>query len=370
MDFNGRLQDLDLDVNPYDFLEIPRGCRDLKQIKRAYQKKSLLLHPDRRRGNEYNFSTLHKCYVYLKTLCQELHATGDAYQNDLESRMRSIQQVRLNAEQRYHRERSDPRLDERRDPSRNLDFTQQLRCDNAIISDDAFDAQRVYEDMMQIRPESTTYHNLETPRVVNPLKGKKFNIDQFNDLFQETVGNIPADVPDLDGFTDFDELTGAASIVSDGRFMFVQGHVPSGNPDLGGGRITAPVPQFGLIEEFPEYDRQMEKERFAGKNFEGQVSEADLKNYKHMWNSSGDASNKKKLEGGQFKDRMAYMENSHVEFLEKQKRANREIVEAQIARLTDTTRAKLQDNLRITGCTRTLKENKGEDLPTKFAFPR
>src|SRR6478609_5221325 len=63
----------DLNVDPYDFLGVKRGCKDLKEIKKAYRKKALQFHPDKRQGNDYDFSTLNKCYIYIKTLYQELY---------------------------------------------------------------------------------------------------------------------------------------------------------------------------------------------------------------------------------------------------------------------------------------------------------
>src|SRR4051794_21477038 len=120
MDF-GRLEDFNLHVDPYKVLGVPRGCRDIKQIKHAYHKKSLQLHPDKRRGDEYDFSTLNKCYIYLKTLCQEIHQTDETYKINLEDRMRDLQQVRLDSEQIYHKKRLDSQVN-RKKPT-NFDFS-------------------------------------------------------------------------------------------------------------------------------------------------------------------------------------------------------------------------------------------------------
>lgn len=355
MDIHNRLDSLDLHVNPYDFLGLKRGCKDLKEIKKAYHRKSLLLHPDKRKGNDYDFATLNKCYIYLKTLCQELYQQGytgtngnngvpnDTYKTDLEKRMRDIQQARTETEQQYERERkmnSVPSGGSSQINARRVNFEQQLRYDNSIIGADEFDADAVLKEMMTHRPTSTSYINLDTPAIENPFQNRKFNLDQFNQHFMEkmAVGSMVQDV-NIDGFSGFDDTCGAASIVSDGRYMFVQSReIPS---------------SYGFLEHFSDYDREFEQERFSKRDLDGKVSDADLKEFAALLDTTAcktsSALQQRKLSKNEFAERMNMLEAMQMEEMEKQRRANKDIIEAQIARLTDATQANLRQNLMITG---------------------
>lgn len=382
MDFSGRLEDFDLEVNPYDFLGLARGCKDLKEIKKAYHKKSMLLHPDKKKGNDIDFSTLNKCYIYLKTLCQELYGIDDTAYTDAENRMRQLQQVRLDAERKYEKKRRvqtgnvSGRSGER---CANIDFSQPLPGDNCIIGADNFDTDRVLNNMMKYRPTTTTYKNLDLPNVSNPFGNKKFNLNQFNNHFNQKVHNgrdedlfTGFDSP-VDGFSgNFEELGGAANVVSDGRYMFVQGHIPStgrNGEDISVGKNAA-IYSYGVIEQFSEYDRNLEKERFERINLDGKVSDADLKSFSAMYDQSGN-SDKKKLSRAQFNDSMGQMENSHWEHIERQKRHNKDIVDAQIAQLSDGTRANLQNSLRITGTGLTaVPDGLSAKQAARFSFPK
>ena len=386
MDLNGRLADFDLEVNPYDFLNVPRGCTDLKLITKAYHKKSLLLHPDKRKGNEYDFSTLNKCYIYLKTLIQELHGTGASYMENLEDRMRELQRVRLDTEQKYERMRKDPiagngsgigagnvmagsgMVGGEQGSIRKggkIDFTKQLRVDNCIIGADQFDENVVYNEMMRNRPMSTSYRDLDVPTVQNPFPNKKYNRDQFNQLFMENMAqqrnNFSSQDPfcNIDGFTGFDDLCGASSVVSDGRFMFVQGHVPT---NMGSHSTT--TSSYGFLEQFQEYDMDLERQRFQNmKSLDGKVTDADVRKFTQMLEK--DTPQQQRISRGQFNERMIMMETQFQDRLQQQKQVNRDVVDAQIARLTDATKSNLFSNLRITD--RDIPLSK--DQEKRFAFP-
>ena len=383
MDFDKRYLDFDLEVNPYDFLGVKRGCRDLKEIKKAYHRKSLLLHPDKRKGNELDIATLNKCYIYLKTLCQELYtiksqqtSSTDAHKADLEQRMREIQQARLDNEQRFTRTRMDMQGSTRHQGRAKIDFSQPLQ-DNCIIGADNFDPDRAFANMMQMRPQSTSYRNLDSPSVTNPFAngGKKFNLNQFNAYFDERMRTTTQeglfdgfDQP-LDGFSTFDEYGMGANVVSDGQCMFVQGHVSMGsavNPTNAGGNMST-IPSFGMIEQFSDYDHSMETGKFTNRNLEGKISEADFKNFAAMYQTNnGEAENQRKMTNSEFKDQMGQLENAHWENMERQRRANKEVVAAQISRLSDATKANLQNSMRITASMEGLTAAQAD----KFAFPR
>lgn len=51
--------------NPYEILGIHKSCRDLVQIRRAFNKKALLVHPDRPGSDNKAFRRLKKAYDYI-----------------------------------------------------------------------------------------------------------------------------------------------------------------------------------------------------------------------------------------------------------------------------------------------------------------
>ena len=56
----------DLDVNPYTFIGVKKGCSE-DQLKNAYRKKAIDLHPDKTDGKtEFEFRLLKECYMYVK----------------------------------------------------------------------------------------------------------------------------------------------------------------------------------------------------------------------------------------------------------------------------------------------------------------
>ena len=53
--------------NPYEILNVPYGCQDLKLIKKQYKEQCLLLHPDKCRqlNNKYKYCLSIKSYPYI-----------------------------------------------------------------------------------------------------------------------------------------------------------------------------------------------------------------------------------------------------------------------------------------------------------------
>jgi hypothetical protein len=376
------LEDFNLDVNPYDYLEIERGCRDIKEIKRAYRRKSLLMHPDKNNGKPADFSVLNKCFVYLKTLCEELAGKGTEHMYDLDERIRALKGMR-NMEQPAGGALSTEIPDIAGSHfsggfsgasgmqggmqagmqgmqgmqggmqgmqtgiatgGRKIDFEKQLRHDNSVIGAEDFDADRCLQDMMQHRPTSTRYHNLEQPSIQNPFLGKQFTIDKFNTYFdtRKANGDFQNQFGDIDGFCSFDDGGNIASVVSDGNFMFVQG---SSREEEAGSSSTI---GFNLLAECA-YDRNFEKERYSRFKNGEKVSAQDEQKFKKMYHASipgGEA--KQKLSKNEFKERMLFMEAQHVDKLEDEKRKQRVLIGKQMEKLTDITLAKLRRNLQVT----------------------
>lgn len=353
-------EDFNLDVNPYDYLEIKRGCRDLKEIKRAYRRKSLLMHPDKNNGAPADFSVLNKCFIYLKTLCDELDGKGTEFVTDLDDRVRKLQTVRDSVKppqalstdipempgivhQQHHQQNQPQHANSGSSSKKKIDFEQQLRHDNAVIGAEDFNADKCLADMMQHRPTTTKYHSLEQPAVQNPFLGKNFSINKFNTYFEtrKSAGDFDNQFGSIEGFASFEEFGNGASVVSDGRFMFVQGNAP--DPAAGeSGSIG-----YNLIADHA-YDRNFEQQRYNQFKHGEKVSTQDEQKFKNMYHSAvpgGDG--KRKLTTAEFKERMSFMEAQTRDRLEEEKRKQREVVERQMLKLSETAQANLRNNLQI-----------------------
>lgn len=233
--------------------------------------------------------------------------------------------------------------------------------DNSVIGQDDFDPDRILNEMLSQRPVSTTYqdvigHQRETvpPQERFMKREKKFNLGQFNEHFdrlqrEAPVGSTSNELP-VSGISDFDELGGAATVVSDGQYVFVQAPQKSDDPDDSAG--YGAICSFGLLKEYAEYDRGLEKERYGdigGIRNDKPVSDRDLQKFSRLYESCGDAANQRELTKQQFADRMRYMEARHQENLISQRHKNHSIINAQMQRLSDTTRANLQNHALIEG---------------------
>ena len=349
------MDELDLPVNPYDYLGVRRGCRDLKEITRAYHKKSRHLHPDRKQSLGGDFSLLNKCYIYLKTIAQELEGTGEAYSADLEERMQMLKR-QTGDEYEEYRQTSSQYNNNRPALTRDLpnfppnttsssnrpaipNFEQPV-IDNSMISGEDFNHDAILREMMEHRPASTSYRGIcgDAPSRIQFTRDK-FNLNQFNEHFERNMQYQQE--PDIAGFTGFDELDGAASIVSDGRFMFVQ------NVQRGGDNSDTTC-AFGLLKEHGEYyDRNLERERMSTVG-DGSVSEQDLRKFTNIYNASGET-DKKKLNVREFQDRLKYLEAQKHEQMLDQRMKSRTVIDAQMQRLSEGTRVALESRLRLEG---------------------
>ena len=364
MNYTGRVQDFHLPVDPYVYLDIEKGCRDLRKIKHAYRKKSILLHPDKSQFKSgIEFDTLNKCYIYLKTLCKELEGTGLEYSRDLDERIQRLQNTRSVQTERplpqytsnIRPRRSDVEIPERFPSStqrrnhplappmhqedtrvprislkpsgsggsstgkRRVDFEQQIQ-DNCVIGADQFDANRVFNDMMRCRPTSTNYRDIS----VDPTA---------------SYGDLELDKDNLDGFTTFDEMGSVASIVSDGDFMFVES-----KPQV---EDVAAISNFGMITQFSEYDKELERKRYADKGT-GIVSNSEARDFQKMYDSCSDSSIQKPTQR-EFKERLSLMNIQHQDQVDQQRLINKKRVEQYLPNLSPEVRANLLNYRRIVG---------------------
>jgi curved DNA-binding protein CbpA len=344
----------DYSVDPYEILGVEKGCKDVHKIKKAYKKKCLSLHPDRNSlsasVSAAEFRTLNRCYLYLKTLCKEWEELSNANQKDYNSR--EVLEKRLNE---YESSRSNdlprdrnssismsmpmPVLStplERRGP----DFSRQLRMDNSIMGTEEFDEQLVYENMMRNRPTATQYSQIvdrDKPSVDNSLLGK-FSVKKFNELFeQKKLDEINTKRDDdeedqPDGFSNFEEISSGAAIVTDDEFMFIQA------PPKRDSSIQECI-FGGLLKQFPEYDREMERNRFDNVS-SAPVTKSEEIRFQTLWSSAG-ANTSSQLSKAQFAERMMTMGAHQRDLLEENRMRNRELVEMQMSRLSQDKRADL-----------------------------
>jgi hypothetical protein len=294
---NGKMKKMDLRVNPYDFLGVSRGCSDMKLITKAYHQKSLQLHPDKRKQSD-DFSTLNKCYVYLKTLVEELQKCQDSIcsqewktrnlmstpsnLNSTANSQSEFMQDNRNLEEKLHKLRKFRSLEttvhSNSTPNNSKpDFSQQIRKNNCIIGADKFDVNAVYQNMMRDRPASTRYHDIAPTSFSTGTPKRNLTFEQFNQQFTENMAvqqsqmeNSHGPLKGVEGFTSFDEFDGAASVVSHGESLFVR--EPCNNDRA-----------YGSLEQFSTYDRNLEQQRFADpKSLTGKVSDGEMRRFAQM----------------------------------------------------------------------------------------
>jgi len=248
--------------------------------------------------------------------------------------MRELQRCRLEESSVTERERKTGMLIGRCSSSGGpINFEKQLRMDNSVIGSDEFDADAAFQQMMSLRPSSTSYDGLDTPAVDNMFRNRKFDLQEFNRHFVDVNGTAKFHNDGIDAFTGFEEIGGAANVVSDGHVMFVQGQVSN--------KDTTP---FGMLDGISEYDRDLEKRRYEGSSTVGsdqKVSDADLQKFSQYWNSAVDNGTISRLTKNQFKERMTSMEKKHAEEVSTEQMYNRDVVAAQMAKLSEVTKRNL-----------------------------
>src|SRR5947209_2309801 len=116
---SGQHYQFELTVNPYDCLGVERGCRDMKKVRNAYKRKSIILHPDKNNGLTLTeFVQLNKSFLYLKTLIDEIKSAEKEFGFDVEEKL-----VQVKHSKEYRPERSQ-RVGDHKKPS--VSFTKPI----------------------------------------------------------------------------------------------------------------------------------------------------------------------------------------------------------------------------------------------------
>lgn len=176
----------DLDIDPYKTVGVTRKCTK-KNLKDAYIKKALVIHPDKTNGEtDIEFKLLNECYNYLKDVLDGKIQTNDAPDinaTDYKKNFKDETAEKIN----YTRANLDYNSPENRkklfvnkglplnvsDSRKNLDKI--FKREDSYKKDSKYSANDVYREAPQ----------------TNIFKGAKFNINQFNaafELHKETYG--------------------------------------------------------------------------------------------------------------------------------------------------------------------------------------
>lgn len=340
LDFQGK------NIDPYQVLDLPKGCRDMKKIKRAYRSKCLNSHPDKG-GNNMQFHVLKMCYLYLKALCQELERNQILTNNDLMNQLNSLQKGRSqehsSSNQKYDSLGPLPPSGTRE----RIDLSRPI-TDSSVMAND-FDVDRTYEEMMQYRPTSLRYSNADVPNRKNPFSGKKdISLQEFNQWFEEqkeiespTEGGADG----IDGFAGFDSIEGGSAVVTDGNLLFINGKLSKQEDISNQGALSNMG--FSMLQQFSHYDKQLEYKRNSLVSTAEKISLNDLERYRQFYDTCTSNGDHCKLTKREFDDRMQYMSGQYQDNLEAEKMRNKNLLEQHMMNLSQGTQVKLKNHMRL-----------------------
>ena len=299
-------------INSYNLLEIPKDCTDMSIIKRAFLDKSSNVH------DLQSIKKLKDAYLYVKSCVQ--------YQSELNEEVNKAQDESNTDFTRFSNPFENRETRER--PNRpKIDFSLQLKCDNSIIGDN-FDVDQVYQETIKNRSTTTNYQNIKQPESDNPLRNEKFCSSKFNSLFEDNkkkqeqnINNLNQDY-NLECFGGFDELGGAANVISDGAYLFVNGMASENSNDLYG-YLPAADPSF---ERMPS---------------DILVTESDLTKYTDVIKNCAPTYNKPTSK--EFSEQMQNMCTEQIKIFEDHTNRNKKVIEEYMKDLSCETRSKLMN---------------------------
>lgn len=325
-----------MDATHYNILEIAIDCADVSIVKKSFLDKCS------RESDTTVINRLKEAYNYVKARVQLLQ--NEQLITDKLKKLNEINdQTRSNRRELSGQARQYPKIsldnatplkysnpfEIRSAPtSKSIpDFTQQIKCDNAVLGDN-FDVDKTYEDMMRYRSTTTNYQTIDQPKIENPLRNQKFCLSKFNELFEENNKKEQQKIQDLnlECFGGFDELGGAASIISDGQYMFVNG----GTHNFKG--------SYDYLDENPIYEPSAE--RVPTDNLD-LVTDSELINYTDIVKTSS-FTNKKPTKK-EFDDQLQNMYLEQVKKSEEDRLRNKKVIEEYMKDLSFETKTKLKN---------------------------
>lgn len=152
-------------INPYKYLEIDPSS-NLNDIKKAYKKKAIYLHPDKTNGKtEAEFKILVLCYKYAKENCIFTPVSSQAELLDKNRDTVEVGQSDMNIYNTNFESNEDRRK---------------------IFSDDQIDFENFEKKMKRIQnlPTSYTAESFYKKEILDSMKTNgKFDVDKFNAFF-------------------------------------------------------------------------------------------------------------------------------------------------------------------------------------------
>lgn len=270
-------------LDPYEILGVPHSCRDRRLLKKAYKSKRKQVR------DEKGLVALRSCYVYLKTFAEELdnvYSSHVTYSESTEDYAFPITPA---------------------SSCQKPEFNFQLTQDNSVLND-GFDAENVLEKMLKDRPSSLSYQ-----AILSSFEQPHYASISEND-------NSPA------GFHGFDELDGAAPILTDGNYMFVEG-----------ARCDEPASHYSTLDETCGY-REAEQTVHRGK---GKLTKEQIARYLKDRDAAVAGTIPGRVSETQFQTRMRELDEAGKQTVEKERRQKERRVRFELGKLSKHTRENL-----------------------------
>jgi curved DNA-binding protein CbpA len=173
-------------IDPYKILDISKNASK-KDIKRAYKKKALILHPDKTGGKtELQYKILKECYEYVTDLADTLETK---LPNELKSKFSSNEEIYYEPDRQFHK----------------TNFDDQSTRSRLFVNND-LPFERMESILEQKQKGPINYSDVEKKAYKDPFDGKGYNREKFNAFFelnyqrpQETLtGGVPEAMSSLE----------------------------------------------------------------------------------------------------------------------------------------------------------------------------
>lgn len=148
-------------IDPYIILQVSRNCTK-RDAKKAYKLKAKTFHPDKG-GSDLEFKILRECYEFV---VETLESSGDKSHKDLSEEF-LVKKDPVNYEKHFK--------------STNFESNDE-RLGLFVNNDLDFDNSEKFVSSKNSGP--TDYSKVETPSYKNVFKNSKFNIKNFNAMFE------------------------------------------------------------------------------------------------------------------------------------------------------------------------------------------
>ncbi len=267
--------------DPWKVLGVSPHCNDQKRIKNAYKAKRRCLE------DKGELERLRGSYTYVKGVLQQ---RAEAHQ--LMCEMEAIDAESSSGLQ----------------SSQQQAFDLQLANDNSVIEDEDFHVDSILNRMMQDRPTSTSYKTI------------------LNEVSSTQESHPCAGQPGA--FGGFHELDGAAPILSDGNFMFVQGTSAAYQPGFAS-NLNVNMTDFNLINA-----------RAREKSLHGKLNKHQVKSYMTLREEALTAP-EKKLSPSEFQNQLSSLEQDGLLAVSLEGKRNSRRVHEHLNKLSNQTRGKL-----------------------------